>query len=88
MTNQNMVFIAMFGIACVTLMIVTATLMGHNGGLVAGAVGTITSAIGAILGIDLGGKKKERSLRRDLDLYSLQLAEAENAKSQRLTNEG
>jgi len=88
MSQDQVVYISMFAVGCVTLMIVVATLMGHNGGLVAGAVGTVTSAVGALLGIDQGGKKKEKAIRKDLDILDKLMWEEKREKSQGSTPGG
>lgn len=67
MTTRSTVSLIAIGLACITLMVITATLKGYDTGLVTGAVGVITSTIAAMIGIVGGGKVKETKIRKFLE---------------------
>lgn len=66
MTTRSIVSLIAIGLACITLMVITATLKGFDTGLVTGAVGVITSTIAAMVGIVGGGKAKEKKITKFL----------------------
>ena len=67
MTTRSIVSLIAIGLACITLMVMTATLKGFDTGLVTGAVGVITSTIAAMVGIVGGGKAKEKKVKKFLE---------------------
>lgn len=67
MTTRSTVSLIGIGLACITLMVVTATLRGYDTGLVTGAVGVITTVIASLVGIMGGGKAKETKIKKFLE---------------------
>lgn len=67
MTTHSTVSLIAVGLACITLMVITATLMGVNDGLVTGAVGVITTVIASLIGFMGGGKVKETKIKKFLE---------------------
>jgi len=67
MNTTSVVSLIGIGLACITLMVVTATICGYDTGLVTGAVGVVTSTIAAMIGIAGGGKAKEKAIKKFLD---------------------
>lgn len=86
MTTHSTVSLIAIGLACITLMVVTATLKGYDTGLVTGAVGVITSTIAAMVGIVGGGKVKETKIKKFLEDAEMQKFEDRREELQRPPN--
>ena len=70
---MNTLALIAIGIACITLILVTAVLMGHDGMLVTSAIGVIS----AIVGVGGGVKVGSNVTKKKVDAYLL----AETLKS-------